>query len=75
MKKSRILFAGIMGWLVVATMALGATWYVDAARSDDSGEGTDWSTAKQTLQAAVDCAADGDILLVTDWRLHPDHHG
>lgn len=39
-------------------------WHVDAARPDDAGAGLDWATAKRTLQAAVDAAADGDTILV-----------
>jgi hypothetical protein len=41
-------------------------YYVDAARPDDSGTGTNWLTAKQTIQAAVELAADGDSVLVTN---------
>ena len=43
-----------------------ATYYVDAARPDDSGAGTSWATAKQTIQAAVDASVDGDTVLVTN---------
>ena len=43
-----------------------ANWYVDAARPDDTGTGTNWASAKQTIQAAVDVASDGDSVWVTN---------
>ena len=39
------------------------TLYADASKSDDSGDGTSWATAKRTLQAAVDLTVDGDTVL------------
>ncbi len=44
----------------------GRIHYVDASRSDDSGAGTSWVTAKRTIQAAVNLAAVGDTVLVTN---------
>ncbi len=44
----------------------GATYYADASKSDDSGDGLSWGTAKQTIQAAVDAAQAGDTVLVTN---------
>ena len=43
-----------------------ATYYVDAARPDDGGDGASWAAAKRTIQAAEDLAADGDTVLVTN---------
>jgi hypothetical protein len=40
--------------------------YVDGARPDDTGDGSSWATAKQTIQAAVTVAAAGDTVLVTN---------
>ncbi|MFH0909478.1 MAG: hypothetical protein V1929_12025 [bacterium] len=40
--------------------------YVDASRPDDSGEGTGWSTAKRTIQAAVDLVQSGETVWVTN---------
>jgi len=40
------------------------TLYVDASRSDDSGAGTSWATAKKTIQAAVDLTTEGCSVLV-----------
>ena len=42
------------------------TYYVDASRPDDSGDGLTWATAKQTIQAAADLAVDSDTVWVTN---------
>ncbi|MDD4016709.1 MAG: choice-of-anchor Q domain-containing protein [Kiritimatiellae bacterium] len=42
------------------------TYYADASRPDDSGNGTSWATAKRTIQSAVDLTAWGDTVLVTN---------
>ena len=44
----------------------GRVWYADASQLDDTGSGTNWASAKQTIQAAVDAAEDGDSVLVTN---------
>jgi hypothetical protein len=49
---------------VTLTAHFAGTLYADAARPDDSGDGTTWATAKRTLQAAVGVAADNDTVLV-----------
>ncbi|MDD2598710.1 MAG: choice-of-anchor Q domain-containing protein [Kiritimatiellae bacterium] len=41
-------------------------WHVDAAMPDDTGDGLSWATAKHTIQAAIDVAVDGDVVLVTN---------
>jgi hypothetical protein len=42
------------------------TFYVDALRPDDSGDGMNWATAKKTIQAAVDEVATGGTVWVTN---------
>ena len=63
---------------VLAVLALvygparAATIYVNAARSDDSGDGvTSWATAKQTLGAALSQAASGDEIWVVAGTYKP----
>lgn len=53
-------------WLAANFYGLAATYYVDASRNDDSGVGTNWITAKMTIQAAVNLTAAGDTVLVTN---------
>ncbi|GAB2824842.1 hypothetical protein GCM10027043_27750 [Ferruginibacter profundus] len=40
------------------------TWYVDVTRSNNTGAGTSWGTAKKDLQAAINAAAAGDQVWV-----------
>jgi hypothetical protein len=63
----------VMKYLAVLVIAVltscafcATTYYVDANRPDDSGNGLTWATAKQTIQAAVDLAASGDTVLATN---------
>ncbi len=51
---------------LTANYRVPSTYYVDASRPDDSGSATNWTTAKKTIQAAVDLATAGDIVLVTN---------
>lgn len=56
-----LIFLGIFG---VAGSAWAATYYVDAAKSDDSGIGISWDTAKKTLQAGINLLNVGDELRI-----------
>jgi hypothetical protein len=49
-----------------ATLLNAGHFYVDASRSDDSGDGTSWATAKRTIQAGVDLTVDYDTVWVTN---------
>lgn len=40
--------------------ASATTYYVDASRPNDTGDGLTWGTAKKTIQAGVNLANDGD---------------
>jgi hypothetical protein len=42
-----------------------ATWYV-STNGNDEAAGADWSTAKLTIQAAIDAAATNDTVLVSN---------
>lgn len=55
-----------MGCYELSSASLPKIHYVDASRPDDSGAATNWATAKQTIQAAVDVATDEDTVLVTN---------
>ena len=56
----------MMTFALSSTISLAATLFVDASRPDDSGDGSSWASAKQTIQAAVDQSADGDTVWVTN---------
>jgi hypothetical protein len=58
-----LLHAGLI--LLFVSPAHAATWYV-ATNGLDSAVGTNWATAKQTIQAGVDAATNGDIVLVSN---------
>jgi hypothetical protein len=42
-----------------------ATWYV-APSGSDAAQGTNWATAKQTIQAAIDASSASDTVLVSN---------
>ncbi|MCL1921591.1 MAG: hypothetical protein FWG50_11070, partial [Kiritimatiellaeota bacterium] len=44
----------------------GASWFVDASRPDDGGDGQSWATAKRTIQAAFDLAVTLETVAVTN---------
>ena len=60
--------AWIIGLCLAGSLRVagGDTFYVDAGAADDGGAGTNWDTAKKTIQAAVDLAGAGDQVLVTN---------
>ena len=43
-----------------------ATYHVDVLNGDDAAAGTNWATAKFSIQAGVGLAGDGDTVLVSD---------
>lgn len=56
-------FAAILGMaaaVFVSSVASATTYYVDASAST-SGNGFSWSTAKQTIQEALDLATPGSV--------------
>ena len=57
--------------LAAALAQAATTYHVDAARPDDSGDGLTPATAKQSIQAAIGLAADGDEITVADGTYAP----
>ena len=53
----------VWGLCLAAGPALAADWFV-ATNGSDAAAGTNWATAKLTIQAGVDAAADGDTVWV-----------
>jgi len=63
---SRRRTACLLGLLILGNaIAQAATWYVSPSGNDLS-PGTNWGTAKQTLQAAITASANSDTVLVTN---------
>lgn len=56
--------------LLSASLAMQAsaitTYHVSDSSGSDAAAGTNWATAKQTIQAAVNAASSNDIVLVTN---------
>ena len=48
------------------------TYYVDVSRSDNTGNGLSWATAKKDLQNALDLTVDGDEVRVASGTYHPN---
>ncbi len=53
----------VQGKVVLGTSV---TFYVDAARPDDTGDGRSWRTAKKSIQAALANVVEGDEVVVTN---------
>lgn len=70
MRKNSFIVSVLTIVLMFVSLVLGSafatTFYVDASRPDDSGDGLSWATSKMTIQAGVDIAVEGDTVLVTN---------
>ena len=62
MRKICLVCATVLAWMTIQA----GTYYVDARRPNDSGNGLGWATAKKTIQAAVNTTVGGDTVLVTN---------
>lgn len=49
---------------LLSELTPGNTIYVDAANGSDTADGRSWSSAKQTIQAAINAAASGDEIRI-----------
>ena len=63
--KNQTFLAGALVLLTTFSLVDAATWYV-ATNGNDGAAGTDWTTAKQTIQAAIDVSAANDTVLVSN---------
>lgn len=52
--------------ILTSCWCFATTFYVDAARPDDAGDGLGWGTAKKTIQAAVEVSIPNDAIVVTN---------
>lgn len=57
-----------IGWIIMlaAAVDLWAAEFFVSPSGSDAGAGTSWANAKQTIQAAIDAAAAGDTVWVTN---------
>ncbi|MFH1477660.1 MAG: FG-GAP-like repeat-containing protein [Verrucomicrobiota bacterium] len=58
-------FIALFGIMIALSPVFAATWYVET-NGNDSAAGTNWVTAKKTIQCGVNAAGNGDIVLVTN---------
>lgn len=63
-------------WDKTANTTLFAHWarpvlYVDASSGNDENDGLSWQTAKASIQAAIDVAEDGYLIMVNDGVYEP----
>ena len=65
MKTTRWVAGAVCGLCAAAGAAFAADWHV-ATNGSDAADGASWATAKQTIQAAVDAAAAGETVWVSN---------
>jgi hypothetical protein len=63
MKYFWIVLMGVAGWI---STAHAATRFVDLNAPHPSSPYSSWTTAARNIQAAVDAASDGDLILITN---------
>lgn len=62
---------GGVAWATATPPIYGAVRYVDASRSDDSGDGLSWATARKSLQTALADAGPGDEIWLAAGEYRP----
>ena len=61
----------MMSVLLMPMMALATTWYVNGSSGSDYNSGTSQSSAKATIQAAIEASSAGDTILVAPGTYAP----
>jgi predicted outer membrane repeat protein len=74
MRRTAIL-TGIAGFLVGLQALMAADIYVDISQSDDTGDGSSWSTAKKYLRSGLAIAVSSDDIYVAQGTYYPDEGG
>jgi len=59
------------GWVDEVSWTPVGDLHVDASTGDDANDGTSWSAAKASIQAAIDVASEGAAIFVNDGRYAP----
>ena len=59
------------GWVDEVVWTPAGDLFVDGANGNDANDGRSWTTAKATIQGAVDASSDGDTIVVADGRYEP----
>ena len=60
--------------IVLEAAPLADELFVDAATGDDTNDGLSWATAKASIQAAIECAAEDALIHVGDGTYEPISH-
>ncbi len=63
--RNNVLTLGILGLSLVSQSVQGGTWYVDGSVAQ-SGGGSSWETAFETVQEGIDAASDTDTVVVSE---------
>jgi hypothetical protein len=58
--------------LSFSQLSSATTYYVDASKTDNSGSGTSWATAKKDIQNAIDLATAGDQVWIKAGVYYPN---
>jgi hypothetical protein len=56
----------LLSFALLASSGIAATLYVSADTGDDGNDGSSWTQAKRSIQAAVNAADNGDVILVSN---------